>query len=124
MRPAVWDRWRTALAHAFAVDQAPEPLAPGDLALLDRLAAAIVARGLAAPAAFFLESLSPLNFLGSQVLHAAAPLLDVIGNAQDAERLATVLERREAAGLLQARIEAAAARAGMSPDPSAAPGKR
>jgi len=125
MPPVAWERWRAAMAHAFAVDQAPEPLAPEDLALLDRIATAVVRRGLVAPAVLFLESLAPLNFLGSQALHAVAPLLDLVGNIQEAERLATILERREAAALLQARIEAAAAaRAEASTDGGALPGDR
>lgn len=125
MHPAGWQRWRTALAHAFAVDQAPEDLAPDDLALLDRIASGIARRGLAAPAVLFLETLAPLNFLGSQALHAVAPLLELAGNVPDVERLATILERREAVAILQERIEAtAAAGAPRAPGPGAGPGDR
>ncbi len=114
MRPERWRRWRASLAWAFTVDPAPEDLAPEDLALLDRMAVAIVRRGLAAPALLFLETLAPLNFLGSQALHAVNPLLELVGGAQDAERLAAVLERRQAVALLQSRLEAAAAAAAAS----------
>ena len=114
MRPERWQRWRAALTWAFTVDQGPEEFAPEDLALLDRIAAGAVRRGLAAPAQLFLETLAPLNFLGSQALHAVTPLLDLAGGAQDAERLAALLERRQAVAVLQARIEAAAAAAASS----------
>ncbi len=122
MPPASWQRWRAALAHAFAVDQPAEPLAPEDVALLDAIATAVVRRGLAAPAILFLETVSPLNFLGSQALHGIAPLLDVIGSAEDAQRLAAILERRDAVAILRSRIEGAAALAGGGgPPPGAGP---
>jgi hypothetical protein len=113
MRPDRWQRWRAGLAWAFAVNRGPEAFAPDDLAFLDRIAAAIVRRGLAAPALLFLETLAPLSFLGSQALYAVQPLLDLAGGVKEGERLAALLERREAVALLQSRIEAAAA--GASP---------
>ncbi len=122
MPPAPWQRWRAALAHAFAVGPATEPLPPEDLALLDKVATGVVRRGLAAPAILFLETLAPLNFLGSQALHGIAPLLDVIGTAADVQRLAAILERRDAVAILRSRIEgAAAAAAGGAAPPGAGP---
>ncbi|HEY7678090.1 MAG TPA: hypothetical protein VIG69_13535 [Candidatus Methylomirabilis sp.] len=115
MRPDRWQRWRAGLAWAFAVDRGAETFAPDDLAFLDRIAASIVRRGLAAPAQLFLETLAPLSFLGSQALYAVHPLLDLAGGARDGERLAALLERREAVALLQSCIEAAAAAAGGPP---------
>lgn len=111
MRPERWRRWRASLAWAFSVDRGPGDLGPEDLALLDRIAAATVRRGLAAPALLFLETLAPLSFLGSQALHSAHPLLDLVARGRDAERLAAILERREAVAILRSRIEAAAAAA-------------
>jgi hypothetical protein len=70
-------------------------LAPEDLALLDKLARLVVSRGMAAPALLFLESVGPLNFLGSQVLHGLKPFLELVSDPKDVERLALVLERRE-----------------------------
>lgn len=121
MRADRMQRWRSALAHAFAVEQGGEAPSPEDLALLDRIAGRIARRGLAAPALLFLETFAPLSFLGSQALHALTPLLELVGDARDAERLAALLERREAVGLLQARIEAAAATS-APPGPAAPPG--
>ena len=106
MGSGAWPRLQAALAHAFAVETGPALLSQEDEALLDRIAAAIVRRGLASPAVLFLEAFAPLNFLGSQALHAIAPLLELAGGAADAERLAAVLERREAVEWLRARIEA------------------
>ena len=122
MLPDRWRRWRAGLAWAFAVNRGPETFAPDDLASLDRIASAIVRRGLAAPALLFLETLTPLSFLGSQALHAVQPLLDLAGGVQEGERLAALLERREVVALLQSRIEAAAA-AG-APSTCSSPGGR
>ena len=114
MCPERWRRWRASLSWAFAVDQDAEVFSPEDLTLLDRIAATTVRRGLVTPVLLFLESLSPMNFLGSQALHALTPLLDLVGGAQDAERLAAVLGRRQAVAVLESRIEIAAAAAGAS----------
>ena len=124
MGSGAWPRLHAVLAHAFAVDQGPVTLAPEDEVLLDRIGVAIVRRGLAAPAALFLEAFGPLNFLGSQGLHAIAPLLDFVGNAADAERLAALLERRQAVEILRARIETLAGGGGSPPSGSGArPGR-
>ena len=115
-----WQRWRTSLAHAFSTGERAEALGAEDVALLDRLAAAIARRGLVGPALLFLESLAPLNFLGSQALHAASPVLDLAGVGPDADRLAAILERREAVAVFRDRLEAAAAiaPAGRPPAPA------
>src|SRR5438445_5243030 len=52
--------------HAFAVEPEGQPLSPEDVALLERVAATVVERGMAMPAILFLESVGPMSFLGSQ----------------------------------------------------------
>src|SRR2546426_2847551 len=52
--------------HAFAVEPEGQPLSPEDVALLERVAATVVERGMATPAILFLESVGPMSFLGSQ----------------------------------------------------------
>jgi len=100
----VWARWRARLAHAFAVCPSSEAFAEEELALLDRLADLLARRGLAAPALFIAESLAPLGFLGSQLLHALTPVLEAVASPGDLERLARLLERRETPGLLIERL--------------------
>jgi hypothetical protein len=80
--------------EAFATAPA-EPLTPADLALLERAADAIVQRSMATPALLFLESVGPMNFLGSQALHFLTPILQVVFPQRDVERIAALLERRE-----------------------------
>ena len=91
----LWSRLRHEFAHAFALHPLRKDLTPEELALLEKVAAGIVNRGMADPAVLFLESLGPLNFLGSQVLHGLAPFLELVCDPTELERLAGILERRE-----------------------------
>ncbi len=105
-------RVKEHLRHAFAVGPAVGELSSEDLALLDRVADAVVKRGMAIPAAVFLESLGPMNFLGSQALHFLTPLLDLACDARDIERVACLLERRDAIPRVIALIETKSASSG------------
>jgi hypothetical protein len=96
---------RNRLRHAFATEP-EEPLSSADLALLERAADVIVQRGMATPAVFFLESVGPMNFLGSQALHFFTPILHVVFPQQDIQRVALLLERRDILARLMALIEA------------------
>ena len=98
---------RSKLHGAFATAPA-EPLTSADIALLERAADAIVRRGMATPAVLFLESVGPMNFLGSQALHFLTPMLDVVFPQRDVERIACLLERRDTLTRLAALIEARA----------------
>ena len=101
--------WRAALAHAFSVEK--PAFSAEDLALLDRLAAEVRRRGLQSPAVLFLESLKPLNFLGSQAMQFLRPMAGVVLSEAQWARSAEILERREALEVLIRRIEEAAPRA-------------
>lgn len=100
---------RRSLAHAFAVESESEPLSAEDHALLDRIASALVARRLGSSALLLLESAGPMHFLGSQALHFLKPLLSMVCDEQELERVARVLERRNAVphliGLIESKIE-------------------
>lgn len=74
--------------------------------LLERLASTIIDRRMAMPALLFLESMGPMNFLGSQVLHFLAPLLNLACRAAEFDRAARLLERRDTIPRLIALIEA------------------
>ena len=66
----------------------------------------IVKRGMAAPATVFLESMGPMNFLGSQALHFLTPIIEFAFNAKEVEQVARLLERRDTISRLIAMIEA------------------
>ena len=92
--------------HAFAIQADNQPLSIEDVELMDRVAGAIVKRGMAAPATVFLESLGPMNFLGSQALHFLSPIVEWAFNAREIEQVARLLERRDTIPRLITLIEA------------------
>jgi len=96
---------KAQVKHAFAVEPESQPLSLEDLALLERVAATVAERGMATPAILFLESVGPMNFLGSQALHFFTPILEVVFTQRDVERVALLLERRDTLSRLGAMIE-------------------
>lgn len=104
-----WDRVRAGFAHAFSTKAEAEVFTLEDLELLERIADAVVKRGMAAPATVFLESLGPMNFLGSQALHFLTPILEFAFNVKELEQVARLLERRDTIARLIALIESKSA---------------
>ena len=100
-----WDKVRAELAHAFSTNSTAEVFTTEDLALLERVADAVVKRGMTAPATVFLESLGPMNFLGSQALHFLTPIVEWAFNAKEVEQVARMLERRDTISRLILIIE-------------------
>ena len=92
--------------HAFAVRPESQPLSIDDVELMERVADVIVKRGMAAPATVFLESMGPMNFLGSQALHFFPPIIECAFNVKEVEQVARLLERRDSIPRLIAVIEA------------------
>jgi len=99
---------RAGLRHAFAVRPEQAPFTIDDLALLERVADAVVARRMAAPATLFLESMGPMNFLGSQALHFLAPIIECVLTNTELAQIARLLEQRDSIHRLTALIEAKA----------------
>lgn len=100
---------QAGLRHAFAIQPENQPLAVDDVQLLERIAEVIVTRRMAAPATMFLESMGPMNFLGSQALHFITPIIDCAFNTKEVEQVARLLERRDTVTRLIAIIEAKSA---------------
>ncbi|MDE0009978.1 MAG: hypothetical protein OXU36_02465 [Candidatus Poribacteria bacterium] len=75
-------------------------------ALLERVATWIVRRRLTAPAILFLETSKPLNFLGSQLLIAFSPFIQVIFKGDEYQKFALILEKDTNVELLIELIEA------------------
>jgi hypothetical protein len=90
-----WDRVREELTHAFSTKAEADVFSPEDLGLLERMADAVVKRGMTAPATIFLESLGPMNFLGSQALYFLTPIVEWAFNTKEVEQVARLLERRD-----------------------------
>jgi hypothetical protein len=100
-----WGKIRAELSHAFSTTSEAEVFTTEDLALLERAADAVVKRGMAAPATVFLESLGPMNFLGSQALYFLTPIVEWAFQAKEVEHVARLLERRDTIARLIAIIE-------------------
>lgn len=100
-----WAKVRAELSHAFSTTSKAEAFTIDDLALLERVADAVVKRGMAAPATVFLESLGPMNFLGSQALYFLAPIVEWAFHAKEVEQVAWLLERRDTISRLITLIE-------------------
>ncbi|MBI3248136.1 MAG: hypothetical protein HYZ50_16650 [Deltaproteobacteria bacterium] len=100
-----WERVQKEFRHAFALTPLPQPLTADERILLEKIARLIAARGMAAPALLFLESLAPLSFLGSQIIHSMKPFLDLVCDPLDLGRLAQVLERRDGVDLLVSQLQ-------------------
>jgi len=109
-----WGQVRAGLSHAFSTRSEAEVFTIEDLALLQRIADAVVQRRMAAPAIVFLESLGPMSFLGSQALHFFAPIIELAFSAQEVSQVAALLERRDTTVRLIALIEAASAPQGAA----------
>lgn len=95
------------LKHAFAVDSGETDFTPEDMALLQKIAGGVVKRQLATPAMMFLESVRPLNFLGSQVLIFFQPIVGMVISTTEMERFSQILERRSSISILIDLIEKA-----------------
>src|SRR5262245_20380354 len=93
-------------APSGAAGAAPGTFTDDERALVARFAKAVVDRRMAMPAVLFLESMSPLNFVGASALHFFNPVLSVVFSFQEIERIALFLEKRESVAALVTAIEA------------------
>lgn len=109
-----WEQVRAGLSHAFSTRSEVDTVTIEDLALLQRIADAVVQRRMAAPAIVFLESLGPMSFLGSQALHFFAPIIELAFSAHEVSQVAALLERRDTTVRLITLIEAASAPQGAA----------
>jgi hypothetical protein len=87
-------------------DRGGDRFSPEDEALLTAVAARVVRMGMATPAVFFLESVKPLSFIGSQALIFFEPFVRAFFHLVEYERFARLMEDRESLERLLERIEA------------------
>ncbi|MDP8237789.1 MAG: hypothetical protein P9X24_01750 [Candidatus Hatepunaea meridiana] len=73
--------------------------------LLDKLADKIVRLRMSVPAILFLESVRPMNYVGSQVMVFFAPLVRGFFGLPEWDELRLVLEKRESIGYFLDLIE-------------------
>ncbi len=74
-------------------------------AVLDKLAHKVVDKGWTVPAILFVESVKPLNYIGSQTMVFFEPMVQTIFNFRDYDTLRIALEKRETLEILLTKIE-------------------
>lgn len=74
-------------------------------ALLTKLANKVVQLRMSAPAILFLESVRPMNYVGSQVMVFFSPLVRGFFGLPEWDELSRILEKRESIGLFLDLIE-------------------
>ena len=80
------------------------PIPPEEDAVLEKVAKKVVAWRMAVPAILFLESIKPLNYIGSQVMVFFELIVNVF-SIKDYNALRVALERRENVENLLQKIE-------------------
>jgi hypothetical protein len=97
-------RWfDTRLPRPSAAE--PAPPTEEEAAILTRLAAKVVEWKMTVPAILFLESVKPLNYIGSQVLVFFEPFVQTLFNFKDYDTFRVMMERRENVERLLQKIE-------------------
>lgn len=95
-----------SIRHAFAIEKAGEhKFSVEDQRLLERLASKIKKHGLETPAILFLETLKPLNYIGSQVMVFFRPFISSIFSCHEYDRFTKILEHRSSIEELIRKIE-------------------
>lgn len=101
-----WVRFKARLKSAFSVPEEPE-FRPTEqqVRIVAKMADWVVRRRLSVPAVMLLESVTPLNYIGSQVLVFFYPFVTVFLNAQDYRAFQEMLEYRESIRYMIEAIE-------------------
>jgi len=99
------DFW-SKLKYAFSVeDEIHQTFSEEEMKLLNKVADLINKKRLNTPAVMFLESVRPLNFLGSQVMVFLQPIVSFVISTKELDLLSKILEKRKSIPLLIELIE-------------------
>jgi hypothetical protein len=96
---------REKIRHAFAVNNPADALTDDDLRVLDKAAQLIVRRRMEAPVILFLQTLTPISFLGSQALLVLEPVLGAFFKEEDYKQVVRILEHRDGIDRFILKIE-------------------
>lgn len=86
-------------------DKEEPQLSERESELLDKLAKKVVHWKMSVPAIVALESVKPLNYIGSQAMVFFEPMVQAVFNFSDYDTFRIMMERRETIELLLQRIE-------------------
>ncbi len=87
-------------------DPEKPPLPAEEDAVLEKLAKKVVEWKMSVPAILALESVKPLNFIGSQAMVFFEPIIQAVFNIKDYDTFRCALEKRETIEILLLKIEA------------------
>lgn len=102
-KPRLKERLRAKISHAFKIESAAD-LTDSEIAVLEKTADFIIKKNMNTPAILFLETLSPLNFIGSQAMVFLQPLLGPLFSEEDYKLLVSALEKRNSISVLVGKI--------------------
>ena len=80
-------------------------ITPEQEQMLDKIAQTIVRRGMSVPAVLFMETLKPLNFIGSQALVFFGPVIESLFPKNGVYDFAELMEDRDNVDRLLLKIE-------------------
>lgn len=86
-------------------DPEKNPIPEDENEVLEKLAKMVVRRGMTVPAIMFLESVKPLNYIGSQAMVFFEPVIQAVFNFKDYNTVRGALEKRETLEILILKIE-------------------
>jgi hypothetical protein len=89
-----WSEIKKSISHAFMITDGKENISEEDMALLNKLASFIVRRRLTVPAIMFLETVRPMNFVGSSLMNFFKPTMGHLLKRFEYDRLEKMLENR------------------------------
>jgi hypothetical protein len=92
-------------SHSDLPDLEENILTPEESAVLDKIAFKIVDRGWSVPSILFLESVKPMNYIGSQVMVFFEPIIQTLFSFKDYTTLRELLEKRASIEILLQKIE-------------------
>ena len=84
-----------------------EPIPEDEDRILDKVAMRVVRWKMSVPAIIFLESVKPLNYIGSQTMVFFEPIVQALFNFREYDTFQRAMERRENVERLLQKIEAA-----------------
>src|SRR3989304_10538380 len=92
--------WRK---ESFKIESAP--LTPEQEQILDKIAKKVVYWKMTTPAILFLESVKPMNYVGSQMLVFFEPFVQTLFKVKEYDEFIKIMEERENVERLLVKIE-------------------
>jgi len=75
------------------------------LELIEKVSVFFASRRMGAPAILLLESVRPMNFIGSQVMYFLAPFANILFKGNEFEEFAALMQDRESVEIMIKRID-------------------